>query len=115
VCTAAVVSDINQLFNLPISVEAFQQLLVLAQDLADVSLKQEQDDVWTYSCGSTIYMPMKAYKMLIGTRQVHPCFSWLWKSIFTEEIQGLLLAALERYAKHNEHSSKKEKQGSTIL
>jgi hypothetical protein len=78
VCRAAAISNINQLFNLPISTEAYQQLLVLAHDLADISLEQEQDDVWTYSWGSTIYMPMKAYKVSIGPRQVHPCFSWLW-------------------------------------
>jgi hypothetical protein len=36
------------------------------------------------------------------------------ESIFTEETQGLLLAAPERKAKHKEHS-KKKKQGSTIL
>jgi hypothetical protein len=62
-------------------------------NLADISLEQEQDDVWTYSWGSTTYMPMKAYKMLISTRQVHPCFSWLWKASAQKKTQGLLLAA----------------------
>jgi hypothetical protein len=36
---AAEISDLNQIFQLPISTEAFQQLLVLAQDLADLSLE----------------------------------------------------------------------------
>jgi hypothetical protein len=77
---AAEILDLNQFFQLPISTEAFQQLLVLAQDLADLSLEHDQDDVWTYSWGSTIYWPIKAYKVLLGSRQVHPCFSWLWKA-----------------------------------
>jgi hypothetical protein len=100
VCRAAAISNINQLFNLPILTEAFQQRLVLAQDLADISIEQEQDD-----------MPMKAYKMLICTRQVHPCFSWLWKA---STQKNTILAAFERWAKHKEHF-KKEKQGSFII
>jgi hypothetical protein len=41
VCRAAAISDINQLFNLPISTEAFQQLLVLAQDLCHTRFSEE--------------------------------------------------------------------------
>lgn len=41
---------------------------------------QDQDDVWFYSWGSAFYIPTKAYKQLIGTRQIHPSYNWLWKS-----------------------------------
>jgi hypothetical protein len=73
-------SEINHLFNLPLSAEAFQQLLVLAQDLDDVSQVHDQDDIWTYIWGSPLYVPMKAYNHLIGSKQVHACYNWLWKS-----------------------------------
>lgn len=40
----------------------------------------EQTNIWTHIWNSGIYSSQKAYAHLIGTRQVHPAFSWLWKS-----------------------------------
>jgi hypothetical protein len=67
-------SDINQLFHLPISQEAFEQLLLLAQDLETLQ-GDNQDDFWSYIWGSPQFFPTKAYQHLIGHRQVHPAFS----------------------------------------
>jgi hypothetical protein len=52
--------DISHLFQLPLSDEAFDQVLVLAQALKDLQIS-DLEDVWSY-------------------RQVHPGFKWLWKA-----------------------------------
>jgi hypothetical protein len=78
VLKARSVPDVNQLFQLPLSQEAFDQLLALAQ-LLDELPDSDQSDAWTYSWGSPLFAPTKAYKHLIGTRQVHISFTWLWK------------------------------------
>jgi hypothetical protein len=62
-----------------ISQDTYEQLLTLAEDLNALPTSDQQD-IWTYSWGSPMFSPTKAYKHLIGTRQVHPCFKWLWKS-----------------------------------
>jgi hypothetical protein len=71
--------SLNELFNLPLSEEAFNQLLELAQILEDLP-SLDQDDIWTYDWATPFYIPMKAYVCLIGSRTVHPAFHWLWKS-----------------------------------
>jgi hypothetical protein len=52
---------------------------VLTGDLNEL-LDITADDVWGYIWGSLIYSSVEAYKQLIGSRQVHPCYSWLWKA-----------------------------------
>jgi hypothetical protein len=73
-------TDIRTLFHLPISQESYAQLmsLALAQEIVELS-DSDQQDVWTYSWGSPFFSSTKAYKKLIGTRQLDVCFHWLWK------------------------------------
>jgi hypothetical protein len=52
--------------------------LSLAQELNDLP-ESDEHDIWTYSCGSPMFFPTKAYKKLIGTRQVHANVEWIWK------------------------------------
>lgn len=42
--------------------------------------KTEDADIWSYIWGTPKFSASKAYKALNGTRNVHPAFSWLWKS-----------------------------------
>jgi hypothetical protein len=79
VAKANTIEDLAHLFNLPLSQEAFAQLLVLATEFEEIQFDEEKD-VWSYSWGSPFYSSMKAYKLLIVSRQVHPCYSWLWKA-----------------------------------
>jgi len=67
------------LFNLPLSVEAFNQFQNLQQCIQD----QQQAvgiDVWKYIWGSNVFTSRKAYKQLMGTNSAHPIFKWIWKS-----------------------------------
>jgi hypothetical protein len=70
--------DINSLFQLPLSEEAFDQALVLAQTLDGLETSVS-DDIWSYRWGPS-FSPRRAYLHLIGSRQVHQAFKWLWKT-----------------------------------
>jgi hypothetical protein len=37
-------------------------------------------DTWLFTWGSAIFSTSKAYKALIGHREVHPIYNWLWKA-----------------------------------
>jgi hypothetical protein len=41
---------------------------------------QDGNDLWTYIWGSSAFTSKKAYLQLIGSKQVHLVFNWLWKS-----------------------------------
>jgi len=69
----------HELFNLPISNIALQQLAALAQDLSTIQ-EVHDSDIWSYIWGSAFFSSSKAYKHLTGHRIVHVSFKWLWKS-----------------------------------
>jgi len=67
----------SDLFHLPISDTALQQVIVLAENLN--SLTDSDDlDLWSYIWGSPFFSSSaKPYKHLIGHRVVHAAFKWL--------------------------------------
>jgi hypothetical protein len=72
----------NQLecnFHLPLSLEAHQQFLIFESLIADIEHSTEHDS-WAYSWGNAMFSASKVYKLLVGHRQVHPAFNWLWRS-----------------------------------
>ncbi|CAO2177232.1 unnamed protein product [Urochloa humidicola] len=68
-----------QNFHLPLSIQAHQQLLLLEHNISQVQRLGEKDQ-WKYQWGNSNFTSHKAYKVIIGSRQVHPLFLWLWKS-----------------------------------
>jgi hypothetical protein len=70
--------DIGNLFQWPLSEEAFDQALVLAQSL-DALENSDSDDIWSYRWGPS-FSPRRAYLHLLGPRQVPQAFKWLWKT-----------------------------------
>jgi hypothetical protein len=71
--------DFTTNFNLPLSVQAHDQLSLLQSKVESLHLSTEFD-TWMYTWGSTIFSTSKAYKALIGHRDVHPIYNWLWKA-----------------------------------
>ena len=69
----------DQIFHLPLSNIALQQLTILAQDL-DSLQETNGADVWSYIWGSNYFSSSKAYKQLTGHRDIHRSFKWMWKS-----------------------------------
>jgi hypothetical protein len=76
---AKTILDLNSILHLPISQEAYLQLVQLAQMLENVTTSNEPY-IWTYVWGSPWFSAAKVYTYLIGHRSVHSAFRWLWKS-----------------------------------
>lgn len=70
----------NQVFWLPLSLEASAQLTILQQGIQELHLLPEQKDQWTYIWGSAVFASKKAYLQIIGHRDTSPWFTWLWNS-----------------------------------
>jgi len=79
VSSAISAGGLASLFHLPISNQALQQLITLAEDLNSVQDLDEKD-IWSYIWGSPFYSSAKAYKHLTGHRVVNDAFRWLWNS-----------------------------------
>jgi hypothetical protein len=52
--------------------------LVFAQTLDDIDLS-DSPNIWSYRWGHS-FSPKRAYLHLVGPRQVHQAYKWLWKS-----------------------------------
>ena len=70
---------IEQLFHLPLSSEAFSQLLLLGDKLDGLYLDSNQD-TWSYIWGTPFFSSSKAYKQLTGQPTIPHAFKWLWKN-----------------------------------
>lgn len=71
-------TNVEQLFHLPFSAQAFQQLQTLVAAL-EQNANSEDLDSWSYIWASGLFTSSKAYKHLTGTALVHPGFTWLWR------------------------------------
>lgn len=91
---AKLATDLTTLLHLPISAEAYDQLLQLAQLLQDLP-DWDDNDIWTYSRRSPWYSSSKAYKQQIGYRAVHPVYNWIWKSTVQKKHNVFFLLLLK--------------------
>ena len=73
------VDDMSDHFHFLLSNEAFDQFKQLASSLDSLYL-QPGKDIWSYIWGSPEFTSSLTYAQLLGTRQVSPVYSWLWKS-----------------------------------
>lgn len=72
-------SDINENFRLPLSMEAFNQLVDLTHLLETLDTSGHHQDVWTFIWGSNTFTSKQAYDVLRGTLPAS-LFKWMWKS-----------------------------------
>lgn len=68
---------VQDLFNLPVSVEAYVQLQDLEVEFSSIVLNNSNDK-WSYIWGSSTFSSSKAYKLLTGHTQVDPIFKRIW-------------------------------------
>lgn len=68
--------QLESLFWLPLSTEAFQQFQIVQSFIEHFPLNDQQDR-WSSLGGK--FSASKAYKFLIGHTQVHHAYKWLWK------------------------------------
>lgn len=74
---AVTMDNLLELFNLPLSQQAFQQLNQLQQDLQQLTIN-DQADSWTCMWNSGKFSVARAYKQLSGHRPIHKSFKWIW-------------------------------------
>ncbi|WVZ78801.1 hypothetical protein U9M48_026452, partial [Paspalum notatum var. saurae] len=77
--TALSLEDSSMMFHLPLSAQAHRQYQEFLLKLESVILTDDLDE-WMYRWGTKEFSTKKAYNLLIGSRQVHVSFGWLWKS-----------------------------------
>jgi hypothetical protein len=77
-------ATLHDLFNLPLSIEAYNQLQELQPEFSTTALN-EMNDNWIYIWGSAQFSSSKAYKTLTGHSQAEPIFRWLWKTSCQEK------------------------------
>jgi hypothetical protein len=70
---------LSDLFNLPFSVEAFDELQELESGFSTLTLTSSSDN-WTYIWGSSQFSASKVYNLLSGHTQADPIFKRLWKT-----------------------------------
>lgn len=71
--------NFSDLFNQPLSEEAYDQWQLLYNYLENLQLAQG-NDIWKHMGQKHMYEASRVYKALIGHLQVHPSFKWLWKA-----------------------------------
>jgi hypothetical protein len=78
---------LDDLFTLPLSQEAFNELHELREELQNHSFDEQASDIWTYQWGNGTYSSRKFYKLVFQNIPAHPIFSWLWKSRVTPRVK----------------------------
>lgn len=68
--------EFTDLFQLPISQVAFQQMQNV-QQLIHGRVTTENQDRWSYSWGSDNFASAKVYRLLIDHQVIHPALKWL--------------------------------------
>ena len=69
--------DLDTLFTLPLSEQAFNELQDLQLELHSVPYDDAQIDSWVFIWGSSIYSSQKFYALSFKSMATSPCFTWL--------------------------------------
>jgi hypothetical protein len=67
--------DLESIFTLPLSREAFDELQTLRDHLLLQAFDDQGKDTWYYQWGSTTYSAKKFYKMVFQSLPAHLVFS----------------------------------------
>jgi hypothetical protein len=73
-------NEITEIFNLPLSQVAFDQVINIQQIMDSTVLSEPSNDVWTYSGGATKFKSAVAYRKMLVHNDVDQAFRWVWKS-----------------------------------
>ena len=79
-------STLQATFQLPLSLQAHDELKLLQLDMAAVVL-EDQDDVWSYCWGSNVFKTTAYYQFVFRDVVAHVAFQWLWKTKCTPKIK----------------------------
>jgi hypothetical protein len=82
-CTA----DISEIFTLPLSKQAMEELVSLQLDIQQVNYDEGSSDLWTFIWGNGQYTSSRFYKLAFKHLQVPWSFQWIWKSKCTPRLR----------------------------
>lgn len=71
--------EFSDLFNLPLSEQAYVQYKQVQHIVQDLTLSSDED-LCHYIWNNGQYSSLKAYQVLMGSSQIPPYFNWLWTS-----------------------------------
>jgi hypothetical protein len=89
------IEDLHDIFQLPLTNEAYQEYTSLVIELENFDLTDDAD-IWSYIWGSNQCIVQKAYKVLIGNMPTHIVFSYLWRSKYQPKHKVFFLASTLR-------------------
>lgn len=69
----------HSMFHLPLSQQAYSQMIAL-QDIMQITQLTGEPDKWSYIWNNQSFSVRKAYKHLSGHTNIHQAFHWLWKT-----------------------------------
>jgi len=72
--------QLTNIFSLPLSQQAFQQMQSIQQILNERGSQDQNKDEWHYFDTHSKFKAAKAYKKLLGQQVIDPAHRWLWKS-----------------------------------
>ncbi|TVU27564.1 hypothetical protein EJB05_19054, partial [Eragrostis curvula] len=70
----------EEIFHLPLSNEAYEELLDMQLEIENMDLPYEDDDIWSYIWGSVSYSSSKFYKHQFNGLENSPLHQRNWKS-----------------------------------
>ena len=71
--------DIREIFNLPLSEQAMNELMPMQHDIQQVSYDEDSNDVSSFLWGNSQYTSSRFYKIAFKHLQVPKTFKWVWK------------------------------------
>lgn len=80
------ISPIEDHFHLPVSHQAYSELLILSDLMSRIDLSRDCDS-WSYIWGSLKFTSQKFYALNFRALQSPQHFVWLWKSKFTSKVK----------------------------
>ena len=99
--------EFTELFALPLSQVAFDQVLCIQHRIENTVINEGINDVWTYSGGASKFKSAVAYRKLLGHQEIDPAFKWLWKSSCQPKHKVFFWLLLKDRLSTKEHSKKK--------
>lgn len=84
--------DLSMLFHLPLSPQAFQELVTMQLQLQMVPYDSNTSDTWSFSWGNSQYTSRRLYQLAFKHLILPNTFKWVWKSKCTPRLKFFCLA-----------------------
>lgn len=78
--TAFTHEEFSDLFTLPLSQVAFQQLTSIQQKMNAITLEEQVNDTWTYFGTNSKFKSAGFYRKIMGHHIIDPAIKWMWRS-----------------------------------